>query len=217
MTSAGSARAAPSSSQRVAHAAGQQGGPTSGTQEAQRSPSRAAAVVFTALVLATFAGLLLAQRIKHTPTSVQGFRLSPSSFAPELASLPAGARGAAGTRVAATVQLSFRTAKADQLTVAIVSSSGETVATLVRELPWPRYLRLCLTWNGRLGVGRLPAGRRAVRAGSGICPAEPVITLPAGRLAPAGDYRVRVSLRRQHHSVLSPASFALVRGTASGS
>jgi hypothetical protein len=199
----------------VAPAAGKQGVPTGSGQEAKPSPRRAAAIVFAALVLATFAGLLLAQRIKHTPTSVQGFRLSASSFAPELASNPASIRGARGTHPAATVQLSFRTAKADEVTVAVVSSSDETVATLVRELPWPRYLRLCLTWNGRRGVGRLPASPRAVRAGTGICPAEPVVTLPAGRLAPAGDYRLRVSLRRQHRSVLSPSSFALVRGTAS--
>jgi hypothetical protein len=217
MTGAGSARAAPPSSpQRVAETARQRPRRGASDARAQPSPRRAATIAFAALVLATFAGLLLAQRIKHTPTSVQGFRLSPSSFAPEAASHPASARGVAA-HPAATEELSFRTAKADEVTVAIVGSSGETVATLVADLPWPRYLRLCLTWNGRRGVGRLPAGPRAIHEGAGICPAEPVLTLPTGRLAPGGDYRVRVSLRGQHHSVLSPSSFALVRGTASSS
>jgi hypothetical protein len=159
---------------------------------------RAAGAVFAALVLATVGGLFLAQRIKHTPTSVQGFRFHPLSFSP--------------TRPGrqSFEQVSFRVAKNDAVTVAIVSTSGDTVATLVRDLPWLRYLRLCLHWNGRRGLGRVVPGA-PLRPAAGICPATPTLSLPAGRLAPAGDYRVRVSLLRSHHSVLSPSSFALVR------
>jgi hypothetical protein len=163
---------------------------------------RAAGAVFAALVLATVGGLFLAQRIKHTPTNVQGFRLHPLSFSPQS---PTGPR---------LEQLSFRTAKTDPVTVAIVGSSGDTVATLVRDLPWQRYLRLCLAWNGRRGVGGVLRGAPP-RPAAGICPAEPAFALPAGRLAPAGDYRVRVSLGRSGHPVLSPSSFALARAAGS--
>ncbi len=164
-----------------------------------REVRRAAAAVFAILVLATAGGLFLAQRIKHTPTSVQGFALHPAAFSP--------ARGS-------TEQVSFRTAKNDKVTVAIVGASGETVATLVRNLAWPRYLRLCLTWNGRRGGGHVTQGA-ATRPAAGICPAEPAFAQPGGRLAPAGDYRVRVTVHRGQ-SVLSPSSFALV-GAASSS
>jgi hypothetical protein len=191
---AGAAGAAPRSDRQ------RHGGPAElGSAQAQR----AAAAVFTLLVVATIGGLFLAQRIKHTPTSVQGFRLEPSSFS------PAGGRAAAE-------RVSFRTSANDAVTVAIVGSSGETVATLVRNLSWPRYLRLCLSWNGRRGGGGVLRAA-PIRSASGICPAEPAFALPGGRLASAGDYRVRVSLRHQRHSVLSPASFALVGGTTGSS
>jgi hypothetical protein len=190
----GSAAAAPRSDR-----TGQAGPAKLGSAQARR----AAAVVFALLVVATIGGLFLAQRIKHTPTSVQGFRLEPSSFS------PAAAGGA-------TERVSFRTSANDAVAVTIVSSGGETVATLVRNLAWPRYLRLCLAWNGRRGAGGVLRAA-PVRSAAGICPAEPAFALPSGRLAPAGDYRVRVSLRRQRHSVLSPVSFALVGGTTGSS
>jgi hypothetical protein len=207
----------PSGSARIPSAPEQQERADDPTTEEHSPPLRAGAVVFGALVLATFAGLFLAQRIKHTPTSVQGFLLRPSSISPEAAQPPAGTSGLTTAHPASEEQLSFRIASNDEVTVAIVSSSGETAATLVKGLPWPRYLRLCLSWNGRRGAGRLSAGVAARRAGAGICPAEPVVSLPASGLAPAGDYRVRVSLRHARRSVLSPSSFALVRGTASSS
>jgi hypothetical protein len=168
-----------------------------------RALRRDGAAVFAVLVLATVGGLFLAQRIKHTPTSVQGFEFHPLSFSPT-------GRGHTSTRV------SFRIAHTDAVTVAIVGSSGETVATLVRDLPWQRYLRLCLTWNGRRGVGHVEPSAPAHTA-AGICPAEPAFSPPSGRFAPAGDYRVRVSLRRTRHSVLSPSSFALVAATTGSS
>ncbi len=103
----------------------------------------------------------------------------------------------------------FRTAQNNEVTVSIVSAAGDTVATLVHNLAWPRYLRLCLTWNGQRGSGSVQRGQPA-RDAAGICPAEPAFALPSGRLAPAGDYRVRVTVRKGGHSVLSPSSFALV-------
>jgi hypothetical protein len=165
-----------------------------------RALRRDGAVVFAVLVLATVGGLFLAQRIKHTPTSVQGFEFHPLSFSPT-------------GPVRTSTRVSFRIAHADAVTVTIVGSSGETVATLVRDLPWQRYLRLCLTWNGRRGVGHVEPNAPA-RAAAGICPAEPAVSLPSGRVAPAGDYRVRVGLRRTGHSVISPSSFALVAASS---
>jgi hypothetical protein len=205
----------PSGSVPIPPPAGQQEHAGSAGARENSQPLRGGTVVFGALVLATFAGLFLAQRIKHTPTSVQGFVLRPASISPTAPRLPGGTSRRPAARSASEEQLSFRIATNDEVTATIVSSSGDTVATLVKGLPWPRYLRLCLAWNGRLGAGRLPAGVAARRAGTGICPAEPVVTLPAGRVAPAGDYRVRVSLRHARRSVLSPSSFALVRATAS--
>ena len=73
------------------------------------------------------------------------------------------------------------------MTVTIVDSAGSEVATLVRGRPVTRYKPFKLRWNGRLGASS------------------------NGPVAPAGKYRVRVSLREQHRTVLSPRSFTLVR------
>jgi hypothetical protein len=196
---------APAHEGRGVSASGPERAGSAGRGEAgeQWSLRRAGSFVFAALVLATVGGLFLAQRIKHTPTSVQGFELHPVSFSP-------AARGRL-----ASEQVSFRIARNDRVTVAIVDASGDTVATLVRNLPWQRYLRLCLSWNGRRGVGAVASAEPARRA-AGICPAEPAFVLPAGRLAPPGDYRARVSLQHQGRPVLSPSSFALLaRATGS--
>ena len=77
--------------------------------------------------------------------------------------------------------------------MAIVGASGDTVATLVRNLRVAAYLRLCLAWNGRRGVARVTQGDGDTSRPPGICPAEPAFAQPSGRLAPAGDYRVRVA------------------------
>jgi hypothetical protein len=68
-----------------------------------------------------------------------------------------------------------------------------------------RYKQFSLRWNGRRGM----AHRYATREGSdGTTIVIPAIT---GEPAPTGEYRVRVSLREQHRSVLSPNGFTLVR------
>jgi hypothetical protein len=149
-------------------------------------------VVFALLVLACFAALLITQRLKHTPTVVQSFHLTPF-FSPT----PAGHLK--------EEKISFKLAHADEVTVTIEDSSGSEVATLVRNWPVPRYKQFSLRWSGRLGTARrhalVPAaGGRSI-----------VVPLGGGRPAPAGEYRVRVSLRAQHRSVLSPRSFTLVR------
>jgi hypothetical protein len=151
---------------------------------------RPAQVVFALLILACFAAFFLTQRLKHTPTAVQQFRLTPV-FSPT----PAGH--------VKQERISFKLAQADAVTVTIINSKGDQVAALVHDYPVARYKPLSLRWNGRLGSAR----GYAVLAG----PDGRSILVPSnrGRLAPTGEYRVRVTLRKQGRSVLSPRSFTL--------
>lgn len=128
-------------------------------------------IVFAALVLASLGAFFVTQRLKHTPTAVQHFMMTPY-FQPGHGSHHPLER------------VSFRIKESDEVTVTIIDGAGDGVATLVHDLPLRRYTQLSLHWDGR---------RRPHR----------------GRVAPRGEYRVRVSLRRQHRSVLSPRSFTL--------
>lgn len=132
---------------------------------------RLAQVVFALLVLACVAAFFITQRLKHTPTAIQRFQLTPR-FSPT----PAGH--------IKEERMSFKLSRADLVTVTIVNPAGAIVATLVRDRSVARYKQFKLRWNG-------------VTAG--------------GRPAPAGEYRVRVSLREQHRSLFSPRNFTLVR------
>jgi hypothetical protein len=153
---------------------------------------RLAQVVFALLVIACFAAFILTQRLKHTPTPVQHFRLTPR-FSPT----PQGH--------IKQEQISFKLDRADEVTVTILNSAGDTVATLVRERPVARYKQLSLRWNGRRGA---PHGYAVVLAADGTTIVTPRNT---GRLAPAGEYRVHVALRNQHRTVPGPRTFTLVR------
>lgn len=151
-----------------------------------------ARAVFALLVLACCAAFFITQRLKHTPTAVQRFQLTPF-FSPT----PAGH--------IKTERISFKLARADEVTVTIINSAGNTVATLVRDRPVARYKQFSLRWNGRQGT----AHTYTVAVGAeGTTIVTPVNT---GRPASAGEYRVRVALGEQHRSVLSPRSFTLVR------
>ncbi len=150
-----------------------------------------ARAVFALLVVACFIAFFLTQRLKHTPTIVQAFKLTPR-FTP----LAAGEQQ--------LEKISFRLAHGDEVTVSIVDSSGDDVATLLRDLPVVRYKQLSIRWSGREGNSR---GYRLVPGPNGRPALEPRLH---GRLAPAGEYRVRVSLRKQHRTVFSPRTFALV-------
>jgi hypothetical protein len=154
---------------------------------------RPAQVVFAVLVLACFAAFLLTQRLKHTPTAVQAFKLTPV-FSPR----PSGH--------VKQERISFKLAQADAVTVTIIDGNGDVVATLVRSHRLPRYKQFSLRWNGHRGTAHSyttaegPDGRTILQPGT------------EGRLAPAGEYRVRVSLHDQDRSVLSPRSFTLAGG-----
>jgi len=165
----------------------------SGASEAREGgPGKLAAAVFAVLVLACLLAFFLTQRLKHRPTSVQQFKLTPN-FAPT----PAGRHK--------QEQISFKLAHAERATVAIIDARGNVVATLLRGYPVPRYKQLSLRWNGRRGTAR---SYRSVTAPDGhtyLVPAN------RGRRAPAGEYRVRLRLSRQREPVLSPRSFTLER------
>jgi len=158
----------------------------------REGPDWVASAIFAALVAACFAAFFVTQRLKHTPTLVQRFELTPS-FSPTR-------RGQLKLEA-----ISFKLSHAERATVTIVDSAGNDVATLVRDRPLERYKQFSLRWTGRLGVAHsytlttTPSGRAVL------------VPSISGPLAPAGEYRVRVSLRSQHRSVLSPRTFTLVR------
>ena len=162
---------------------------------------RLAAIVFALLVLACFAAFFVIQRVKHTPTVLQRFELT-ASFTPTAAGTGAGAGAGAG----AEEHISFKLSHADQVTVTIINSAGDTVATLVRDRPLERYKQFSLRWNGRQGNAQL---YRTIYTTHG----HPILlAITEGRLAPPGEYRVRVAIRRQDRTVLSPRNFILMKG-----
>jgi hypothetical protein len=147
--------------------------------------------VFGVLVVACFAAFFITQRLKHTPTAVQEFRVG-RSFVP-------GLPGAAGEE-----RISFKSAAADEVTVTILDTAGDQVATLVSDRPVERYKQIYLRWNGRRGEAH---GYSLLHTPRGL----PVLLgLNVGAVAAAGEYRVQVSMRRQHKTVLSP-DFTLAR------
>lgn len=162
------------------------------TSEASPVADRLAQIVFALLVVACFAAFFVTQRLKHTPTAVQLFKLTPI-FSPT----PTGH--------VKEERISFKLAAAERVTVTIVDSAENTVATLVHDRPVARYKQFSLHWNGRMGTAH---GYAVSESADGTTIVTPVL---AGAPAPAGEYRVRVSLREQHRSVLSPRGFKLVR------
>ena len=146
--------------------------------------------VFALLVVGCFAAFLITQRLKHTPTAVQQFDLTPF-FSP----YPSG-----HVKEAA---ISFKLAQAQAVTVTVIDAAGGTVATLVRDHPVARYKTFSLRWDGRRGVARSFSYRRTPHG------LEILVARNTGTRAPAGEYRVRLGL--SHHSpVYSPQSFTLV-------
>ncbi len=174
------------------------GSPDGDARSSNQSTEALAAIVFALLVLACFAAFFLTQRLKHTPTVVQRFELTPN-FTP----------GAPGPN--AQEAISFKIANADEVTVTIIDSKGDVVATLVRDFPVARYKQFSLRWNGRMGTAR---GYLVTYTAHG----HPVLTpRTRGRLAAAGEYRVEVSLRKQARTVRSPSSFSLIDRSAGSS
>jgi hypothetical protein len=101
-------------------------------------------------------------------------------------------------------RIAIELAKADDVTVTIEGSSGETVATLVRDLPVGRYKTLSLRWNGREGTAQ---GYGVLRKADGY---TTLLPRNRGQVAGQGEYTVRVSLRHEGRSVPLPRTFKLV-------
>jgi hypothetical protein len=155
------------------------------------SGDRLGPIVFAALIAACFVAFFLTQRLKHTPTAVARFELTPY-FSPT----PEGH--------VKEESISFKLAHAERATVTVIDSDGDVVATLLRRHPVPRYKEFSLRWNGRRGVAH---GARIVRTSTGRAVLEPQTR---GPLAAGGEYRVRLQLSRQREPVLLPRSFTLV-------
>ncbi len=148
-------------------------------------------IVFGLVVIACFGAFFITQRLKHTPTAVQRFEVA-TSFTPSLPGLSGQER------------LSFKLAKADEVTVTIINAAGEEVATLVRDRPLARYKQFYVNWNGRRGEAR---SYILMHSPHGV----PILLAESpGPIAPAGEYRVEVTLRKQHKTVRSPQTFTLV-------
>ena len=111
------------------------------TRETPPGADRLAQIVFALLVLACFAAFFVTQRLKHTPTSVQRFKLTPI-FSPT----PAGH--------VKEERISFKLANAEKVTVTIVDAAGDTVATLVHDRPVARYKQFKLKLERPIGSGR---------------------------------------------------------------
>jgi hypothetical protein len=159
--------------------------------EPPRAADPLARAVFVVLVLACFVAFFVTQRLKHTPTAVQHFTMEPF-FSPT----PSG-------RVKEE-PVSFKLANTERITVQVLNTSGDVVATLVRAYPVERYKKLSLRWNGRRGVARSLSHKTTPHG-------QPVVVAHnTGRPASAGEYRIRVE-REHGRPILSPLSFTLVR------
>jgi len=124
--------------------------------------SRAAAVVFALLVLATVAAFAYAQRVKRDPLV-----LDRVSFV--------GAPHAKGTKRVPSftpnddcrhdlMRIRFRVTQSHQATVQIVKPGGRVVVTLARDRHLKRYTFFTFYWDGRQrGGGTAPAGRYKLR------------------------------------------------------
>jgi hypothetical protein len=170
---------------------GSVGGAHARASAADGPDERLARVVFALLVVGCFATFVVTQRLKHTPTPVQGFKMDPS-FSP----------GSAGPHKLEAI--SFELTKADDVTVTVANASGADVATLVRGRPVARYKRLSLRWNGREGTAH---GYTALTSPHGY---ESLLAATRGPLAPPGEYHVRVTLRAQKRTIPSTREFKLV-------
>jgi hypothetical protein len=173
-------------------------GAAGGGAAAQRGRWSAAAdpmarTVFVLLVIASVAAFFITQRLKHTPTVVQRFERT-TTFAPT-----------SGEPERREERISFKVSHAGTVTVSIVDSNLNTVATLVRDHELPRYKQFSLRWNGRRGPVLHYLHLVSATGHRTLVPVN------GGPLAPPGEYRVRVDLSGESAPIYSPWSFVLER------
>ena len=150
-------------------------------------PSVLATCVLALLVVVSITSFFVIQRLKHTPTAVQGFERTPS-FSPT--AIPAASCRAPLSRaeVLASKRLeyfSFRTAHTERVSVSVISRSGRLIARIVNHLPLHAYRRVSLCWNGQRGASE------------------------SGGLVSAGEYRLQIGLSPSGREVDSPLVFML--------
>jgi|GEM_PF-3140546 len=150
------------------------------------------------VVVLTLGGLLLAQRLKHLPAPVEAVVIKPAILA-----LGPGSRQ--------PLEISFHLDKARRITVEIVSSEGHTIATLVRNLPWPAERPLCLVWYGNRGVGPLVGKALPPLRPLDGCPAAPLLSQPVGRPVPPGEYHLRILFAGSQQPLPLPQTFVVER------
>jgi hypothetical protein len=123
--------------------------------------TRRAQLVLGILALATLAGLVTAQRLKGRPADLRAVYVAPF-FSPN----------ADGRRD--TMSVSFRLARPDVVSVAVLDADRRTVRRLAVAEPVPARRRVRFRWDGRTD---------------------------AGARAPRGTYRIRVGLRRRDRTI----------------
>lgn len=113
--------------------------------------TKAARVVFAALVVATFGAFFVAQRLKHGPTLVQKFNRDPV-FSPN--------RDGRLDRE----RINFLIKSRDDVTVDVVDTRGDRVRRLADNRALPAYKAIFLKWDGLTDDGRTaPDGTYRVR------------------------------------------------------
>jgi hypothetical protein len=113
--------------------------------------TRLAAGVFAALVVATFAAFLVAQRLKSEPAVVQRV-MGARVFSPNQDSR------------FDRMRISFALTEDDEVRAAVVDGNGDVVATIAEDLKCTAWRQQRVTWDGRTDDGaRAPDGRYRVR------------------------------------------------------
>jgi hypothetical protein len=151
------------------------------------APTRAAAIVFALLVLATVAAFAYAQRVKRDPLVLDKvtFVAVPRHSAKEAKKNVFTPNGDCRKD---RMRIRFRTTVSDQGTVQIVKPGGRLILTLARDEFLKRYHFHTFFWNGRRrGDGNAAPGRYKLR----------VKLLGEGRtLVPPGSIKLHRSSRQ---------------------
>jgi flagellar hook assembly protein FlgD len=113
--------------------------------------TRLAAGVFAALVVATFAAFLVAQRLKNEPSVVQRV-MGARVFSPNHDSR------------FDRMRVSFTLSESDEVRAAVIDDEGDVVATIAEDLKITKWRQARVSWDGRTDDGaRAPDGRYRIR------------------------------------------------------
>ncbi|HEX8123447.1 MAG TPA: FlgD immunoglobulin-like domain containing protein [Solirubrobacteraceae bacterium] len=113
--------------------------------------TRLAAGVFAALVVATFAAFLVAQRLKNEPSVVQRV-MGARVFSPNHDSR------------FDRMRVSFTLSETDEVRAAVIDDQGDVVATIAESLKITKWRQARVSWDGRTDDGeRAPDGRYRIR------------------------------------------------------